>query len=78
VINLGESQTVELRRLVELLEQALGKKAMIDHQPPQPGDVPITYADVSKARQLLGYDPQTKIETGINRFVDWFKKQPLP
>jgi UDP-glucuronate 4-epimerase len=78
VINLGESQTVELRRLVELLEQALGKKAMVDHQPPQLGDVPITYADVSKARQLLGYDPQTKIETGINRFVDWFKKQPFP
>jgi UDP-glucuronate 4-epimerase len=75
VINLGESQTVELRRLVELLERALGKRAIIDHQPLQPGDVPLTYADVSKGRRLLGYNPQTNIEAGIERFVDWFKKQ---
>jgi UDP-glucuronate 4-epimerase len=75
VFNLGESQTVELRRLVELLERVLGKRAIIDHRPPQPGDVPITFADVSKARRLLGYDPRTSIETGIDRFVDWFKKQ---
>jgi len=77
VINLGESQTVELRRLVELLERALGKRAIIDRQPLQPGDVPLTYADVSKARRLLGYKPQTNIEAGIDRFVDWFKKQRL-
>lgn len=73
VINLGESQTVSLRRLVELLEQALGKRAIVDPQPFQPGDVPITYADISKARRLLGYDPQTNIEEGIERFVRWFK-----
>ena len=77
VINLGESQTVELRRLVELLERALGRRAIIDHQPLQPGDVPLTYADVGKARRLLGYEPQTNIEAGIDRFVDWFKKQKL-
>jgi UDP-glucuronate 4-epimerase len=77
VINLGESQTVELRRLVELLERALGRRAIIDHQPLQPGDVPLTYADVGKARRLLGYEPQTNIEAGIDRFVDWFKKQRL-
>jgi UDP-glucuronate 4-epimerase len=77
VINLGESQTVELRRLVELLERALGKRAIIDHQPLQPGDVPLTYADVGKARRLLGYEPQTNIEAGIDRFVDWFKRQRL-
>lgn len=75
VINLGESQTVELRSLVELLEQALGKRAIIDNKPMQPGDVPVTFADVSKARRLLGYDPRTNIEAGIDRFVDWFKKQ---
>lgn len=75
VINLGESQTVELRQLVELLERALGKRAILDHRPPQPGDVPVTYADVSKARNLLSYDPQTNIEAGIDRFVEWFKKQ---
>ena len=75
VFNLGESQTVELRRLVELLEQALGKRALIDRQPPQPGDVPVTCADISKARRLIGYNPQTTIEAGLERFVDWFKGQ---
>jgi UDP-glucuronate 4-epimerase len=77
VINLGESQTVELRRLVELLERALGIRAIIDKQPQQPGDVPVTYADISKGRRLLGYDPRTKIEAGIERFVDWFKTQRM-
>ncbi|MEK6410674.1 MAG: GDP-mannose 4,6-dehydratase [Acidobacteriota bacterium] len=76
VFNLGESQTVELRRLVELLEQALGKRAIIDRQPAQPGDVPVTYADIDKARRLLGYDPKTKIEDGIAAFARWFDQQP--
>jgi UDP-glucuronate 4-epimerase len=75
IINLGESQTVELRRLVELIEQALGKRAVIDPQPEQPGDVPVTYANIDKARLLLGYDPQTKIEAGISKFVAWFKAE---
>ncbi|HAV64622.1 MAG TPA: epimerase, partial [Verrucomicrobiales bacterium] len=74
IINLGESQTVTLARLIELLEAALGKKAVIDRQPLQPGDVPITYADIGKARRLLGYDPQTKIEQGIPKFVEWFRR----
>ena len=73
IINLGESQTVELRRLVELLEDALGKRAIIAHQSEQPGDVPITHADISKARRLLGYNPQTNIEAGIAKLVAWFK-----
>ena len=55
----------------ELLESALGKKAVIDRQPPQPGDVPITFADISKARAKLGYDPRVKIERGIPLFVKW-------
>lgn len=76
IINLGESQTVELRRLIEVLEETLGKRAMIDRQPEQPGDVPVTYADVSKARRLLGYDPKTKIEEGVRRFVEWFRNKP--
>ncbi len=78
VINLGESQTVTLARLIELLEAALGRKAVIDRQPLQPGDVPITYADISKARRLLGYNPQTKIETGIPKFVEWYQRRGLP
>lgn len=75
IINLGESQTVDLRRLVELLEQALGEQAIIEHHPTQPGDVPLTFADVGKARQLLGYEPSMRIEDGIVKFVEWFKQQ---
>jgi UDP-glucuronate 4-epimerase len=75
VINLGESRTVELRELIGLLENALGKKAEIDRQPMQPGDVPQTFADITKARALLGYNPQTQIEEGIARFVEWFKEK---
>ncbi len=74
IINLGESQTIELGRLIELLENALDTKAQIDRQPPQPGDVPITYANIDKARRLLEYDPQVKIEDGIPRFVEWFRQ----
>jgi UDP-glucuronate 4-epimerase len=74
IINLGESQTVMLRQLIELIESALGKKAVIDRKPVQPGDVPITYADISKARAKLGYEPRVKIEAGIPTFVDWFLK----
>ena len=72
VVNLGGSRTVELRELVALLERELGREAVIERLPPQPGDVPQTYADVTKARRLLGYDPQTPIEEGIRRFVEWF------
>jgi UDP-glucuronate 4-epimerase len=75
IFNLGESQTIKLSRLIELLELALGRKAQLDRQPPQPGDVPITFADISKARAQLGYDPHTKIEQGIPLFVDWFLKR---
>ena len=73
VINLGESRTVELRELISILENALGERAEIDWQPMQPGDVPQTFADVTKARRLLGYNPQTQIEEGIQRFVEWFR-----
>jgi len=73
-INLGESRTVELRELIALLEKELGQKAVINRQPVQPGDVPQTFADISKARRLLGYDPRTGIEEGIRRFVAWFNE----
>jgi UDP-glucuronate 4-epimerase len=74
IFNLGESQTVKLTHLIELLEKSLGKKAVVDRQPVQPGDVPITFADISKARARLGYHPRVKIEQGIPKFVDWFLK----
>lgn len=72
VINLGESRTVELRELISLLEKELGVEAKIDRQPLQPGDVPQTFADITKARRLLGYNPQTQIEGGIRKFIEWY------
>ncbi|PYX34021.1 MAG: epimerase [Acidobacteria bacterium] len=74
IFNLGESQTVRLSYLIEVLEKAMGKKAVIDRQPPQPGDVPITYANIGKARSLLGYTPGIKIEAGISLFIEWFQQ----
>jgi len=74
VINLGESQTVELRELIALIEKEVGKTAVIDRQPMQPGDVPITYADISRAREKLGYNPTTKIADGIPKFVEWYRE----
>jgi UDP-glucuronate 4-epimerase len=73
VINLGESRTVELRELISLLEKELDSHAIIDRQLPQPGDVPQTFADIEKARRLLGYNPQTQIEEGVRRFIQWFR-----
>lgn len=73
IFNLGESRTVELRELIALLEKELDQHAVIDRQPLQPGDVPQTYADITKAKQLLGYDPRTQIEDGIRHFVKWFR-----
>ena len=75
VFNLGESRTVELRELISLLEKELDSNAIIDRQPSQPGDVPQTFADIQKARRLLGYNPQTQIEEGIHRFVEWFRNE---
>ncbi len=74
-INLGESRTVELGELISLLERELGRDAIIERQPPQPGDVPQTFADISKARRLLGYEPTTQIEDGIRKFVEWFNRR---
>jgi UDP-glucuronate 4-epimerase len=74
IFNLGESETVKLTRLIELLENALGKKAIIDRKPPQPGDVPLTCADISKAGQKLGYHPTVKIDRGIPLFVNWLQQ----
>ena len=77
VFNLGNSDAVKLSYLIDLLEKAVGKKAIIDRQPMQPGDVPFTCADISKAQRMLGYNPKVKIEEGIPRFVEWFTKHEL-
>ncbi len=71
--NLGESQTTTLSQLIALLEQALGCAAIIERLPPQPGDVLCTFADISRAREALGYAPSVPIQDGIPRFVAWFR-----
>ena len=77
VINLGNSRTVSVSRMIAVIEQALGKAAVIDRQPPQPGDVARTFADTAKARDLLGYAPDTPIEVGVERFVAWLRDERL-
>jgi len=77
IFNLGESQTVELRELIALIERSLDKSAVIDRQPMQPGDVPVTYADISRAREKLGYNPTTKIADGIPKFVEWYRENSI-
>lgn len=72
IFNLGENQTTTLSELIAEIERALGKKALIERLPEQQGDMPLTSADISKARQLLGYNPTTKIHEGIPKFVEWY------
>src|ERR1700756_4255627 len=72
IFNLGESETIELKELISMLENALGKKAKINRLPEQPRDMPLTCADISKARKLLGYKPTMKFSEGLPRFVAGF------
>jgi UDP-glucuronate 4-epimerase len=74
IYNLGESATTTLTRLVEMIEQAVGQSAELNRLPPQPGDVERTYANISLARERLGYAPAVPIEAGIPMFVDWFRR----
>ena len=76
VINLGNTNTVTLREMIEGLEAALGTKAALQALPEQPGDVPRTWANVDKARALLGFEPRTAYRDGATRFVDWLRHQP--
>jgi UDP-glucuronate 4-epimerase len=77
VFNLGGSQAVPLRELIEKLERATGCKAVIRRCPEQPGDMPATWADISKASRLLGYQPSTPIDQGLAKFVEWFRAARL-
>ena len=72
IFNLGENQTITLSELIAEIEKGLGKKAIIEQLPEQQGDMPLTSADITKARALLGYNPQTKIAAGIPKFIDWY------
>jgi UDP-glucuronate 4-epimerase len=75
IYNLGESQTTSLRELIRLIEEAFGKKANIEMLEFQPGDVSVTYADISKAKRMVKYHPNVKMEEGIKRFVKWYKEE---
>lgn len=77
IFNLGNSHPVRLGELVELLEKAVERRAVRQQLPEQPGDVPITWADISKAKRLLGYDPQTPIEKGLEQFVSWYRRAQI-
>jgi len=72
IFNLGESETIQLKDLIAVIENALGKKAKVNQLPEQLGDMPLTCADISKARKLLGYKPTTRFSEGLPRFIDWF------
>ncbi len=72
IFNLGENETIQLKDLIAAIEETLGRKAEINRLPEQPGDVPLTCADISKARRLLGYKPATPLHLGLPRFVEWF------
>jgi len=78
IYNLGESDTTSLSELVALIGEVCGREPALDRQPSQPGDVQITYADVSKARRMLDYDPCTSMRDGIERFVQWYREQCEP
>ncbi|GAB4235697.1 MAG: GDP-mannose 4,6-dehydratase [Deltaproteobacteria bacterium] len=75
VYNLGESATISLSGLVDRIEAACGMPAARRHLPPQPGDVPVTFADISRAKAEIGYDPRTPIALGISRFVEWYRSE---
>ncbi len=77
IVNLGGSRTTTLARLIELVADALGVEARIEELPSQPGDVPITFADVTRARKLWSWEPRVPLEEGIRRFVDWFRANRL-
>jgi UDP-glucuronate 4-epimerase len=72
IFNLGENDTIQLKDLIGALERALGRKAVINQLPEQPGDMPMTCADISKAKKLLGYNPTTPLSVGLPKFVEWF------
>jgi UDP-glucuronate 4-epimerase len=77
IFNLGNSNTVELKKLISTIEKHTGKKAKIITKEMPKGDVPITYADISKSRKMLGYDPKTDIVEGMQSFTEWYKKEAI-
>lgn len=77
IINLGNSHPISLKEFISLIERLTGKKAKIKKLPMQPGDMPLTYADITKAKRLLGYQPKVNIEEGMTKFIEWYKRNRL-
>jgi len=74
IINLGHNEPVSLNHFIKVIEDSLGKKALVENYPMQPGDVDITFADIAKAKKLLGYNPKTTIEKGMENYISWYLK----
>ncbi|WP_425616627.1 NAD-dependent epimerase/dehydratase family protein [Anatilimnocola sp. NA78] len=72
-LNLGHDQPVSIRQLIALIEQAASQKAIIDYLPPRGEDLPLTHADLTKSRRLLGYEPRVEIEAGVREYVEWLR-----
>lgn len=73
IINLGNNYSISLIELIQGIEKVTGIKAVIQQLPEQPGDVPKTFADITKAKRLLGYNPATELTEGLQKFYDWFR-----
>jgi UDP-glucuronate 4-epimerase len=78
IYNLGGTQTISLAELIAICEAVVAKRAIVERQPDQPGDVPITYANVDRARAALGYAPTTRPETGVRHYWEWLRARPIP
>lgn len=74
IFNLGNGTSVHLIDFIKIIEHELGKEAIINFMPLQPGDVPETFADVSKAKNILGYQPKVSVPEGVKNFIDWYKE----
>ncbi len=77
IVNIGNNQTIELRYLISAIERTTGRAAIINRVPEQPGDVPQTWADLTKAERLLSYKPRVSLENGLRDFIDWLTKDRL-
>jgi UDP-glucuronate 4-epimerase len=74
LINLGRGETISLSDFIQLVEEVVGRRAIIVQEPPKPGDMPITYADITKARRVLGYNPTVSVREGMVRFWAWYQE----
>ena len=74
ILNIGNNNTITLKRFIQAIESSLGKKAMQNLLPMQPGDVPKTYANIDPLKDICDFQPNTSIENGIKKFVDWYKE----